>query len=135
MKTAVRAGIVAMLTLALAAPAEAAITKTVTSTCRSGDFTGRFTLRYDTSGSYHRLLGGITTSGPYIGDVGTQSLRVSYQLGSSTHTVYTSVGPATNGEQNLSLPTGLSLPVASRGSAAMTFDSGVESCTATVPIT
>ncbi|MCR6483968.1 hypothetical protein M8542_14175 [Amycolatopsis sp. OK19-0408] len=131
MKTAV---LVATLALACAAPAEAATVKQVTSTCHDGGFSGRFTLRFETSGGYHRPLGAITTAGPYIGDSGTQSLRISYQAGTSTHTVYTHVGPATNGEHTETFPAGLTIPVTARGSAAMTFDSGTASCVATVPI-
>lgn len=135
MKTAVRAGLVAMLALALAAPAEAATIRQVTSTCKDGDFSGRFTLRYDTSGGVHKPLGVITVSGPYIGDVGTQSLRIAYQDVLGTHTVYTRVSPATNGEHNETLPTGLSMPTSARGTASMKFDSGTASCVATVLLT
>jgi hypothetical protein len=135
MKTVVRAGLAAVLAVVtvLASPAEAATTKQVTSTCRDGDFTGRFTLRYETSAGYHRPIGSITTSGPYIGDSGTQSLRISYREGTATHTVYTRVGPATEGTR--SLPAGLAVPVTARGAASTTFDNGAASCTATVPIT
>lgn len=134
MKTVVRAGLVAMLaTAALAAPAGAATVKQVTSTCHAGAFGGTFTLRYETSGGYHHPIGSITTSGPYIGDSGTQSLRISYLDGLGTHTVYTRVGPATNG--TASLPAGLAIPATARGTAATTFDNGTTSCVATVPIT
>jgi hypothetical protein len=133
MKTVVRAGLVAILATALAAPAQAATVKQVTSTCRAGEFSGVFTLRYDTSGGYHHPIGSITTSGPYIGDTGTQSLRISYNDGLGTHTVYTRVGPATNGTQ--SLPAGLAIPATARGTASTTFDNGTTSCVATVPIT
>ena len=133
MKTVVRAGLVAMLATALAAPAQAATVKQVTSICRTGGFSGTFTLRYETSGGYHHPIGSITTSGPYIGDVGTQSLRISYLDGLGTHTVYTRVSPATNGTE--SLPAGLTIPVTARGTASTTFDSGTTSCVATVPIT
>jgi hypothetical protein len=134
MKTVVRAGLVAMLaTAALAAPAQAATVKQVTSTCHSGGLAGTFTLRYDTSGGYHHPLGSYTASGPYIGDSGTQSLKISYFDGLGTHTVYTRIGPATNGTS--SLPDGLAIPVTSRATAATTFDNGTTSCVATVPIT
>ncbi|MFJ9786511.1 hypothetical protein ACIRSS_43555 [Amycolatopsis sp. NPDC101161] len=132
MKTVVLA---ATLITALAAPAQAqaATVKQVTNTCRAGDFAGTFTLRYETSGGYHRPLGSITTSGPYIGDSGTQTLRISYTDGLGTHAVYTRTGPATNGAQ--SLPSGLAIPATARGTAATKFDNGTTSCTATVPIT
>ncbi|MFJ7214578.1 hypothetical protein [Amycolatopsis sp. NPDC098790] len=135
MKTVVRAGLVAMLATALAAPAQAqaATIKQVTSTCRTGEFAGTFTLRYETSGGYHHPIGSITTSGPYIGDSGTQTLRISYIDGLGTHAVYTRVGPATNGTQ--SLPAGLAIPATARGTASTKFDNGTTSCTATVPIT
>lgn len=134
MKTVVRAGFVAVLaTAALAAPAQAATIKQVTSTCRSGEFSGLFTFRYDTSGGFHHPLGSYTTSGPYIGDVSTQSLKISYQDGSGSHTVYTRVGPASNG--TTSLPAGLAIPATARGTASTTFDNGTTSCVATVPIT
>ncbi|MEU0791732.1 hypothetical protein ABZ342_16815 [Amycolatopsis sp. NPDC005961] len=133
MKTVVRAGLVAMLATTLAAPAQAANVKQVTSVCHAAGFSGTFTLRYETSGGYHHPLGSITTSGPYIGDSGTQSLRISYQDGLGTHTVYTRIGPATNG--TASLPAGLAIPATARGTAATTFDNGTTSCVATVPIT
>ncbi|VVJ18819.1 Uncharacterised protein [Amycolatopsis camponoti] len=133
MKTVVRAGLVAMLATTLAARAQAATVKQVTSVCHAGGFSGTFTLRYETSGGYHHPLGSITTSGPYIGDSGTQSLRISYQDGLGTHTVYTRIGPATNG--TASLPAGLAIPATARGTAATTFDNGTTSCVATVPIT
>ncbi len=133
MKTVVRAGLVAILATALAAPAQAATVKQVTSTCHSGEFAATFTLRYETSGGYHHPIGSYTTSGPYIGDTGTQSLQISYRDGLGTHTVYTRVGPATNGTE--ALPTGLAIPATARGTASTTFDNGTTSCVATVPIT
>lgn len=134
MKTVVRAGLVAVLaTAALTAQAGAATVKQVTSICHSGGFSGTFTLRYETSGGYHHPIGSITTSGPYIGDSGTQSLRISYFDGLGTHTVYTRTGPASNG--TMALPSGLAIPATSRGTAATTFDNGTTSCVATVPIT
>lgn len=134
MKTAVRAGLVAMLATVLAAPAQAATVKQVTSTCHSGGFAGTFTLRYETSGGYHRPLSAITTAGPYIGDVGTQLLRISYFDGITTHTIYSRVSPATNGEHSQTLPDGLAIPATARGTASMKFDNGTASCVATVPI-
>ncbi|WP_329046931.1 hypothetical protein OG738_33090 [Amycolatopsis sp. NBC_01488] len=135
MKTVVRAGLVAILVTALAVPAQAATVRQVTSTCHAGEFGGTFTLRYDTSGGYHHPLGVVTTAGPYIGDVGTQSLRISYSDGLGTHTVYTSVGPATNGEHTQTLPAGLAIPATARATASAKFDNGTASCVATVPIT
>ncbi len=132
MKTVVRAGLVAVLATALAAPVQAATVKQVTSTCHAGGFSGTFTLRYETSGGYHHPIGSITTSGPYIGDSGTQTLRISYSDGLGTHAVYTWTGPATNGTQ--SYPTGLAIPATARGTASTKFDNGTTSCTATVPI-
>jgi hypothetical protein len=117
----------------LASPAEAATVKQVTSSCHDGGFGGTFTLRYETSGGHHHPIGAITTSGPYIGDAGTQLLRITYRDGLTTHTVYTHVGPATEGEQ--ALPAGLAVPTTARGSASTKFDKGTASCTATVPIT
>jgi hypothetical protein len=133
MKTVVRAGLVAMLATALAAPAQAATVKQVTSICHAAAFSGTFTLRYETSGGYHHPLDSFTTSGPYIGDSGTQSLKISYSDGLGTHTLYTRVGPATNG--TASLPAGLAIPATARGTASTTFDNGTTSCVATVPIT
>lgn len=133
MKTVVRAGLVAILATTLAAPAQAATVKQVTSTCHAGEFGGTFTLRYETSGGYHRPIGSITTSGPYIGDSGTQTLRISYTDGLGTHAVYSWTGPAANGTQ--SLPSGLAIPATARGTASTKFDNGTTSCTATVPIT
>lgn len=139
MKTAVRAGLTA-LALALAgttlpaAPADAATIKQVTSTCHDGDFGGTFTLRYETSGGYHRPIGAITTSGPYIGDSGTRLMRISYREGVTTRTIYTRSSAATNGEQAEAFPTGLTIPITARGTASTTFDSGTATCTATVPI-
>lgn len=136
MKTVVRAGLVAVLaTAALAAPAQAATVKQVTSICHAGAFTGLFTLRYETSGGFHHPIGAYTTAGPYIGDVGTQSLKISYQDGLGTHTVYAHVSPATNGEHTETLPAGLAIPATARGTASTTFDNGAASCVATVPIT
>ncbi len=133
MKTVVRAGLVAVLATALAAPVQAATVKQVTSTCNAGGFSGTFTLRYETSGGYHHPIGSITTSGPYIGDSGTQTLRISYSDGLGTHAVYSWTGPATNGTQYF--PTGLSIPATARGTASTKFDNGTTACTATVPIT
>lgn len=130
MKTVVPA---AILITALATPAHAATVKQVTSTCHAGAFAGTFTLRYETTGGYHHPLGSYTTSGPYIGDSGTQTLRISYVDGLGTHAVYTWAGPATNGTQ--SLPAGLAIPATARGTASMKFDNGSTPCTATVPIT
>ena len=136
MKTVVRAGFVAMLaTAALAAPAGAAPVKQVTSTCHAGEFSGMFTLRYETSGGFHRPLGAITTAGPYIGDVGTRSLKISYTDGLGTHAVYANVSPASNGTYTETLPSGLSIPATARGTASTTFGNGTQSCVATVLIT
>lgn len=132
MKTVVPAVVLAGAAL-LAPPADAATVKQVTSSCRSGDLTGLFTLRYETSGGYHRPLNTYTTSGPYIGDVSVQTLQITYRDELATHTVYARVGPASQGTQ--SLPAGLAIPVTARGSASTKFDSGTASCTATVPIT
>ncbi|MEU8639489.1 hypothetical protein AB0C38_45480 [Amycolatopsis sp. NPDC048633] len=133
MKTVVRAGLVAMLAMGVAAPAEAATVKQVTSICHAGTFSGTFTLRYETTGGYHHPLDAYTTSGPYIGDVGTQSLKISYSDGLGTHTVYSRIGPASNGPA--SLPSGLAIPATARGTASTTFDNGATFCVATVPIT
>jgi hypothetical protein len=135
MKTAVLAGLVALTAAAVvAAPAQAATVKQVTSSCRSGDFGGTLTLRYETSGGSFHPIGAITTSGPYIGDSGgTLLLRIYYREGVSTHTVYTRSTPTT-GSTSETLPSGLSVPVTARGNASATFDNGVTSCVATVPI-
>ncbi|WP_103354176.1 hypothetical protein [Amycolatopsis sp. CA-128772] len=136
MKTAVTAGLVALLAgvTVPAAPAQAATIVQRTAVCHAGAYSGTFTLRYDTSGGYHRIMNGYTTSGPYIGDaVGKVSLRISYRTGSTTHTVYTRSLPTT-GSTTFTTPTGTDVPATSVGSAAATFDNGTESCTATVPI-
>jgi hypothetical protein len=139
MKTAVQAGLVALGALLVGAtvpatPAEAATIIQRTSICRSGDFSGTFTLRYETAGGSYRMIGGYTTSGPYIGDVaGTVSLRISYRSGSTTHTVYSQTS-ATTGNTTFTMPSTTTVPVTSVGTAAATFDNGTASCTATVPI-
>ncbi|MDQ7810247.1 hypothetical protein Q5425_41540 [Amycolatopsis sp. A133] len=136
MKTAVRAGLLAMLAGAtvLAAPAQAATIVQRTAVCHAGDFGGTFTLRYETVGGSHRMIGGYTTSGPYIGDVaGTVALRISYRSGSTTHTVY-SQSSATTGSTTFTMPTTTTVPVTSVGTASAKFDNGTDSCTATVPI-
>ncbi|WP_410674349.1 hypothetical protein [Amycolatopsis sp. cmx-4-68] len=135
MKTAVLAGLLAITAAAAmpAAPAQAATVKQVTSSCRSGDFGGTFTLRYETSGGSYHPIGAITTSGPYIGDSGTLSLRIYYRVGATTHTVYTRSTPTT-GSTSETLPSGLDVPVTAHGSASATFDNGLTSCVATVPI-
>ncbi|MDS0139503.1 MULTISPECIES: hypothetical protein [unclassified Amycolatopsis] len=136
MKTAVQAGLVALLagTTVLATPAEAATIVQRTAICKAGGFSGTFTLRYETDGSYHRILSGYTTSGPYIGDVaGKVSLRISYRAGSATHTVYSQTA-ATTGNTTFTMPSTTAVPTMYAGTAAATFDNGTSSCTATVPI-
>ncbi|MEU4526448.1 hypothetical protein AB0F52_47960 [Amycolatopsis sp. NPDC024027] len=137
MKTAVQAGLVALGALlagtTVPATAEAATIQR-TASCHAGDFSGRLTLRYEAVGFDYRVVGGYTTSGPYIGDVaGKVSLRISYRSGSATHTVY-SQSSATTGNTNFSLPTTTTVPATSMGTAAATFDNGSASCTAVVPI-
>ncbi|MEV7098208.1 hypothetical protein AB0M80_35750 [Amycolatopsis sp. NPDC051045] len=136
MKTAVKAALVAVLAGAtvLVSPAQAATIVQRTALCHAGGFSGTFTLRYETVGGDHRMLGGYTTSGPYIGDVaGTVSLRISYRSGSTTHTVY-SQSSATTGSTTFTMPAATTVPVTSMGTASTTFDNGAASCTATVPI-
>jgi hypothetical protein len=132
MKTVVSAGLAAILATALASPAQAAVVKQITSSCQDGGFAGRFTLRYETSGGFHHPLGATSASGPYIGDSGTQSLRISYRAGTTTQTVYSKTSPATEGEHSQTLPSGLNVPVTAAGTASMKFDSGTASCAATV---
>jgi hypothetical protein len=134
MKTVVSTGLVAMLAIALAAPAQAATVKQVTGGCHDGDFSGLFTLRYETSGGYHHPIGAITSSGPYIGDSGNLLLRIFYRDGFTTHTVYTRSIPTT-GSTSTTLPSGIDVPVTAVGSASTKFDNGTNSCVATVPIT
>ncbi|WP_410565419.1 hypothetical protein [Amycolatopsis sp. cmx-4-61] len=136
MKTAVQAGLVALLagTTVLAAPAEAATTVQRTAACHADGYSGTFTLRYETDGGYHRMLGGYTTSGPYIGDVaGSVRLQISYRSGTTTRTVYSRSAPTT-GSTTFTMPSATTVPVTSAGTAAATFDNGTVSCTATVPI-
>ncbi|MEV6446657.1 hypothetical protein [Amycolatopsis sp. NPDC051716] len=138
MKTAVQAGLVALGALlagtTVPATAEAAATIQRTALCHAGDFSGRLTLRYESVGFDYRVVGGYTTSGPYIGDVaGKVSLRISYRSGSTTHTVYSQSSPTT-GNTNFAMPTTTTVPATSTGTAAATFDNGSASCTATVPI-
>ncbi|WP_410616430.1 hypothetical protein [Amycolatopsis sp. lyj-109] len=136
MKTAVQAGLLAVLAGAtvLVAPAQAATIIQRTALCKAAGFSGTLTLRYETAGFDYRMLGGYTTSGPYIGDVaGKVTLRISYRTGSTTHTVY-SQSAATTGNTTFSMPTTTTVPTTSAGSAAATFDNGTASCTATVPI-
>jgi len=134
MKTAVRAGLVAILATLLAAPAQAATIRQVTGTCHNGDFAGRFTLRYEVSDGYLRPIGVISSAGPYIGDSGTRVLRISYHDGLSTHMIYSHVSPATNGEHSETLPGGLAIPATAHAAASTKFDNGTTSCTAAVVI-
>lgn len=134
MKTAIRAGLLAILATLLAAPAQAATVKQVTGTCHDGDFAGRFTLRYEVAAGSLRPIGVISAAGPYIGDSGTQLLRISYQQGPNTHTIYRRLSPATNGEHSETLPAGLAIPATTGGAAWMKFDNGTTSCTAAVVI-
>ncbi|MGW4056621.1 hypothetical protein ACWEGE_00005 [Amycolatopsis sp. NPDC004747] len=138
MKTAIQAGLVALGALAagatvLVAPAQAATIQR-SAVCRAGEFSGALTLRYENVGFDFRIVGGYTTSGPYIGDVaGKVSLRISYRAGSTTHTVFSQTS-ATTGNTAFTIPTTTSVPTTAAGSAAATFDNGTNSCTATVPI-
>ncbi|WP_290062593.1 hypothetical protein [Amycolatopsis solani] len=136
MKTAIRAGLAAALASAtvLAAPAQAGTISQKTGVCTSGSFGGSFTLKYETSGGYHHMIGATTSSGPYIGDAGNLLLRISYRDGFTIHTIYTRSVP-TSGTTSLTLPSGLDVPVTAIGSAATTFSNGTDSCVATVPIT
>ncbi|WP_410638764.1 hypothetical protein [Amycolatopsis sp. lyj-346] len=136
MKTAVKAGLVALVAGAtvLVAPAQAATIIQRTAICRAADYSGAFTLRYETVGGYHRIIGGYTTSGPYIGDAtGKVALRISYRSGSTTTTVYSQTS-ATTGSTTFTTPTTTAVPTVYGGTAAATFDNGTVSCTATVPI-
>ncbi len=136
MKTAVQAGLVALLAGAtvLVAPAQAATIVQRTAICKAGGFSGTFTLRYETDGTYHRIISGYTTSGPYIGDVaGKVSLRISYRSGPAEHTVYSQTS-ATTGTTTFTMPTTTTVPTVYGGTAAATFDNGTNTCTATVPI-
>ena len=58
MKTAVQAGLVALLAGAtvLVAPAQAATIVQRTAVCQNGDFRGSFTLRYEISGGSYHLI-------------------------------------------------------------------------------
>ncbi|MEU5258843.1 hypothetical protein [Amycolatopsis sp. NPDC021455] len=137
MKTAVRAGLAALLAGAtvLVAPAQAATVVQRTAVCQDGDFRGSFTLRYEASGTSYHLIGGITTSGPYIGDsAGTIALRISYRSGTTVHTVYTRSVSTTTGSTTFAMPSGTDVPIRSFGTAATTFDNGVNSCVATVQL-
>ncbi len=139
MKTAVQAGLLALATLAAGAtvaatPAQAALIIQRTATCHAGEFSGTFVLRYETTGGYHRILGGYTTSGPYIGDVaGKVVLRISYRSGTAAHTVYSQTS-STTGSTTFTTPTGTDVPTTYGGTASAKFDNGAASCTATVPI-
>ncbi|MEU0529970.1 hypothetical protein [Amycolatopsis tolypomycina] len=136
MKTAVQAGLLAILAGAtvLAAPAQAATIVRRTATCQATGYSGTFTLQYDTVSGYHRIIGGYTSSGPYIGDaVGTVTLRISYRAGSTTHTVY-SQSSATTGSTTFTTPSTTTVPTIYTGTASAKFDNGTVSCTATVPI-
>ncbi|WP_370963015.1 hypothetical protein [Amycolatopsis sp. cg9] len=136
MKTAIRAGLAALVAGAtvLATPAQAATLTQKTGVCHSGDFGGSFTLKYETSGGFHHMVGATTSSGPYIGDAGNLLLRISYRDGFTTHTIYTRSVP-TSGSTSLTLPSGLDVPVTAVGNASTTFDNGTDSCVATVSIT
>lgn len=137
MKTAVQAGLVALLAGAtvLVAPAQAATIVQRTAVCHSGGFEGSFTLRYEISGGYYHLIGGTTTSGPYIGDAaGSVQLRISYRSGTTVRTVYTRSVPTTTGSTSFAMPSGTDVPVRSFGTASTTFDNGEASCVATVPL-
>ncbi|WP_410586541.1 hypothetical protein [Amycolatopsis sp. lyj-23] len=136
MKTAVQVALVTLLAGATvpAAPAEAAVAVQRTAVCHAGGYSGTLTLRYETDGGFHRMLGGYTTSGPYIGDVaGTVRLQISYRSGTTTQTVY-SRSASTTGSTTFTMPSATAVPVASAGTAAAKFDNGTASCTATVPI-
>ncbi|NBH10220.1 hypothetical protein [Amycolatopsis sp. SID8362] len=136
MKTAIRAALAALVagTTVLAAPAQAATITQKTGVCSTGTFGGSFTLRYETSGGYHHMLGATTSSGPYIGDAGNLLLRIFYRDGFTTHTIYTRSIP-TSGTTSLTLPSGINVPVTAVGNASTTFANGTESCVATVSIT
>ncbi|MET9001025.1 hypothetical protein [Amycolatopsis sp. Hca4] len=136
MKTAVQAGLVALLAGAtvLVAPAQAATIIQRSAICKADAFSGTLTLRYESVGFDFRIVGGYTTSGPYIGDVaGKVSLRISYRTGTTTHTVFSQTS-ATTGNTTFAVPTTTTVPASSAGTAAATFDNGTSSCTATVPI-
>ncbi|KDN22391.1 hypothetical protein [Amycolatopsis rifamycinica] len=136
MKTAVQAGLLALVAGAtvLVTPAQAATIVQRTAICHATDYSGTFTLRYETVGGYHRILGGYTTSGPYIGDAtGTVALRISYRTGSTTRTVYSQTS-ATTGSTTFTTPTTTAVPTMYEGMASATFDNGTVSCTATVPV-
>jgi hypothetical protein len=134
MKTAMSATLVAMLAgaVALAAPAQGAPVTALTSSCHDGDFTGKLTLRYTTSGGFHHAIGAVTAAGPYIGDSATKLLRITYHNGVTIETLYSRSTPLTEGEHVQTLPPGLDVPVNSRGTASETFVSGTASCVATV---
>ena len=137
MKTAVQAGLVALLagTTVLVAPAEAATAVQRTAVCQDGDFRGSFTLRYEISGGYYHLISGITASGPYIGDsAGSIALRISYRSGTTVHSVYTRSVPTTTGNATFAMPTGTEVPIRSLGAAVATFGNGAASCVATVQL-
>jgi len=139
MKTAVQAGLVALGALlagttVLVAPAQAATIVQRTAICRATDYSGTFTLRYETEGGNHRIIGGYTTSGPYIGDAkGTVALQISYRAGATVHTVYSRT-TATTGSTTFTTPTTTTVPTMYSGMASAKFDNGTVSCTATVPI-
>jgi hypothetical protein len=139
MKTAVQAGLGVLGALVagatvLVAPAQAATTIQRTAICHATDYSGTFTLRYENAGFDYRIIGGYTTSGPYIGDAtGTVALRISYRTGTTTRTVYSQTS-STTGRTTFTTPTTTTVPTTSTGTASATFDNGTVSCTATVPI-
>ncbi|NGY62961.1 hypothetical protein G7043_28975 [Lentzea sp. NEAU-D13] len=79
-----RAAMLALLVVASGAPAPAAqaVTLSVTAKCTEGDFSGKFTLRYD-RGTEYRLVRGTGAAGPYIADSGVMGVKVYHRVGST----------------------------------------------------
>lgn len=83
-----RAALAALLVAASGAlaPAAQAATSSVTATCTEGDFSGEFTLTYDTDTVY-RLRKARGAAGPYIADTGAMHVRVVHREGTTQTTL------------------------------------------------
>ncbi|MCS7475738.1 hypothetical protein ACFFQW_41170 [Umezawaea endophytica] len=128
----VKGAVVAVLAAVVLVPEAGAAGNQVSGSCRSGSFSGSFTLAYEADGEAYlptAVRGGV---GPYIGDSGTVKIRLSHVDATGVeHEAYlkTRTGvPA--GRFSFTIPSGTSLPRTNEAAVAVSFSGGGSGCSA-----
>ncbi|ONI84805.1 hypothetical protein ALI22I_30425 [Saccharothrix sp. ALI-22-I] len=132
----VKGAVVALVAAAVLVPEARAAVEQTSATCRSGSFSGRFTLSYAYEGEYNdpiSMRGGL---GPYIGDSGTVDIELVHVDAAGTETlVYSHRETGVRaGQSTYSIPDDVKLPSEDTGYATVSFAGGGSSCTAQAEI-